>query len=875
MVTALIRLSQIPIYTAIAQSKVQRPAYLNQKLTFDERVKDLLDKMTLEEKVAQLQSTMSEPKGEKLIPPQGLGGIGPMLRPLTAEAAAKKANAIQKFALEETRLGIPVMIHDEALHGLIASKATSFPQAIALASTWDTDLMSRVAVAIGKETRSRGIRQVLSPVINIARDVRWGRVEETYGEDPYLTARMGVAFCAAIEQQGIATTPKHFTANVGDGGHDSYPIQFSERLLREVYFPAFKECIQEGHASSIMASYNSLDGLPCSANPWLLIDVLRKEWGFGGFVVSDYGSVAGIMNMHHVAANVKEAAALAVQAGLDVELPSIYIYGKPFLEAVKEGRILVSAVDEAVKHVLLVKFRLGMFEERYVDPKLAATVNDSQEHRALALEAARKAIVLLKNDRNVLPLKKSLKSIAVIGPAADEVDLGGYSGFGMKTVSLLEGTKNAVTSSTTVLHAKGCVTGFTSLPPIPMESLFPPDAKPGEHGLRGEYFDNRTLSGTPVLVRTDRQVNFEWAMGSPDSTVPVDQFSVRWTGKIIAPVTGLYKFGASTDDGLRLWLDGKLLIDSWFDRGATLDFVEVKLEAGRACDLKMEYYENGGWAYASLVWDLKGRPNPLLQAAVDVAKSAEVALVAVRIIEGEGYDRASLDLPAPEEELINAVAATGTPTIVILVDGSAVTMSKWKDNVAGIIQAWYGGEEAGNGLADVLFGSENPGGKLPITFPQFVGQCPLYYSHKPTGRGDDYSDMSGKALFPFGHGLSYTTFEYANLKIEPASIPVGRSVTVKVDVTNSGDRKGDEVVQLYIHDPIASVVRPVQELKGFSRVSLAAGEKKTIAFTLGRNELSFLNKDLKPVVEPGEIQVMVGSSSVDIRARANFQIERP
>jgi beta-glucosidase len=865
----------IEMRSAVAQTKTQEPPYVNRDLSVEERVKDLLGRMTLEEKVAQLQSTLSGPKGQKLIPPEGLGGIGPMLRPLTADQAAERANTIQTMAFRETRLGIPVMIHDEALHGILANKATSFPQAIALASTWDTDLMSRVATVIGKETRSRGIRQVLSPVINIARDVRWGRVEETYGEDPYLTSRMGVAFCSAIERQGVATTPKHFVANVGDGGRDSYPIEFSERSLREVYFPPFKACVQEGHASSVMAAYNSLDGLPCSADPYLLTDILRKEWGFGGFVVSDYGSAAGIMNKHFVAATEKGAATLAVSAGLDVELPSIYVYGKPLIDAVNERLLPISALNEAVRHVLRVKFRLGMFEERYVDPKAAAATNDAAEHRALAREAARKAIVLLKNERNILPLKKSLKSIAVIGPAADEVQLGGYSGYGMKTVSLLEGLKGAVTPATKLLYAKGCEVGFTALPTIPSEALYPPGAKPGEHGLRGEYFSNMTLSGPPVLVRTDKQVYFEWAMGSPDSSIPVDHFSVRWTGKIIPPVSGVYKLGASTDDGLRLYLDGKLLIDSWFVRGATLDYVEVRLEAGHAYDLKMEYYENDGWAYANLVWDVKDRPNPLLQAALDSAKHADVALVAVRIIEGEGYDRASLDLPGSEEELINAVAATGTPTIVILVDGNAVSMSAWKENVAGILQAWYGGEEAGNGLMDVLFGDENPGGKLPITFPQFAGQCPLYYDHKPTGRGDDYSDMSGKPLFPFGFGLSYTTFEYVNLKIEPLSITPKGSVSVSVNIRNTGNTRGDEVVQLYLHDQIASVTRPGKELKGFSRLSIEPGETRTVRFTIGPDELTFFNRNLKPVVEPGEVMVMVGSSSEDIRATGTFQIAKP
>jgi len=859
---------------ALAQENRMKLPYMNPKLPIDERINDLLGRMTLEEKVAQLQSTLTRPKQGPLIPPEGLGGVGPMLRPLTAERAAERANEIQKQAERETRLGIPVMIHDEALHGLLGNSATSFPQAIALASTWDTELMSQVATVIGRETRSRGIRQVLSPVVNIARDVRWGRVEETYGEDPYLSSRMGVAFCSAIEAQGVITTPKHFAANVGDGGRDSYPVQFSERLLREVYFPAFKACIQEGHAGSVMAAYNSLDGLPCSANPWLLTDVLRKQWGFNGFVVSDYGSAAGIMNMHHVAATEKEAAALAVKAGLDVELPDIYIYGKPLLEAAQQHLVPLQAIDQAVANVLRAKFRLGMFEERTVDPAKASATNDTPEHRALAREAARKAIVLLKNDNSMLPLSPSLKSIAVIGPAADEAQLGGYSGFGMKTVSLLEGVTHTLAPSAKILHAPGCDIGFRALPVIPSSCLVPPDAKPGEHGLRGEYFQNATLTGSPSLVRIDSVVNFDWAMGPPVPTYSPDRFSVRWTGKVIPTVTGIYRFGASTDDGLRLWLDGKLLIDSWFDRGATLDAVELKLEAGRAYDLKMEYYENTGYAFAALVWDLRDRKNPLLQAAIDAAKASEVALVAVTIREGEGYDRASLDLPEVETELIDAVTATGTPTIVVLINGSAITMNGWKNRVPAIVEAWYGGEEGGSALADILFGSESPGGKLPITFPQYVGQVPLYYGHKPTGRGNDYADMSGKPQFPFGYGLSYTTFSYSGLKVEPAVLTPGGTVTVTIDVENTGRRAGDEVVQLYTHRPVASVVQPVQELKGFARIRLAAGEKRTVTFKLRGPDLAFLDRNLTPVVEPGGVEVMIGSSSADIRARSAFQIHQ-
>lgn len=859
-------------FTALAQSQNPKPLYLDPKAAIEDRVNDLLSRMTIEEKIAQLQCASRQIQWGKNLTAEGLGGVAPVLRQSVAKEAAEKANEIQKLALEKTRLGIPVLFHDEALHGLIGNGATSFPQAIGLAATWDTDLMARVANAIARETRTRGIRQVLSPVINIARDVRWGRVEETYGEDPYLQSRMAVAFCKSIEDEGVLTTPKHFIANVGDGGRDSYPIHFSERELREVYFPPFKAAVQEAHAWSVMAAYNAIDGTPCSSNKWLLTDILRKEWGFKGIVVSDYGSVPGILNKHHVAATPKEAAAKAVEAGLDMELPNTDFYGAPLLQAAKDGSVSMKAIDEAVKNVLRAKYHLGLFENPYVDPQVAAATNDAPSNRALARDAGRKAIVLLKNDNNVLPLKKEIKSIAVIGPEAGEMKLGGYSGFGMKTVSLLDGVKNKVALTTLTSFEKGCDVGFASLPPVHEEFLVPPDAKPGEHGLKGEYFKNKDLLGKPDLVRIDKVVSFPWAMGSPDSSIPPDHFSARWTGKLIPKQSGTYNLGFSSDDGVRLWLDDKLLIDSWYDRGATLDLVTLKLEAGRQYDLRIEYYENEGYAYASLVWDAKRSVDPRIQSAADLAKTSEVAIVAVGIIEGEGYDRANLDLPGEQEQLIRAVAATGTPTVVVLINGSAVTMKNWINEVAAVVEAWYPGEEGGNAVADVLFGDYNPGGKLPLTFPQVVGQVPLYYNHKPTGRGDDYTDISGKPLFPFGFGLSYTTFQYSNLKISPSKIAPNGTAVVSVDVENTGQRSGEEVVQLYLHRPVASVTRPVKELKGFRRVTLHPAEKQTVSFSLSQDELGFLDAAMKYVVEPGSVEVLVGSSSADIRARGTIEI---
>jgi len=858
-----------------SQQESSSALYLNSQLSIEARIKDLLGRMTLREKVGQLQCQIGEVEGKGIIE-SGVGHLAVTLRNFGPKEGAEKANRLQNLARTKTRLGIPVLIHDEALHGICARGGTSFPQAIGLAATWNPELLFRVAKAIGKETRTRGIRQVLSPVVNIARDVRWGRTEETYGEDPYLTSRLGAAFCQGVEAEGVLTTPKHFAANVGDGGRDSNAIHFNERLLREIYFPGFKACFQAGGASSVMAAYNSLDGLPCSAHPWLLTKVLRQEWGFEGFVVSDYGSVSGILTMHRVAANKKEAAALALNAGLDVELPSVNIYGEPLMAAVQEGLVSQEALDQAVSRVLRAKFKLGLFDNPYVNPEEAAKINDCAEHRQLALEAARQAIVLLKNDGPILPLKKNLRKILVSGPNADVARLGGYSGFGMKVVTILEGIKEKVSPETEVRFVQGCELELGPLPAISAEFLVPGDEPSGKHGLKGEYFNNMYLKGKPSLVRVDPQINFDWGSDSADPKLPADQFSVRWTGKLIPPKTALYKLSLTTDDGVRFYLDNRLLIDFWSDRAPTTDFVTVKLEAGKSYEIKIEYYENGGGAVASFGWDLAQEEEKAVKEVLAAAQGAEAAIFVAGILEGEGRDRANLSLPGAQEKIINSLAASGVPVVVLLMTGSAVTMESWFNHVPGILQVWYPGEEGGRAVAEVLFGDYNPGGKLPITFPRHSGQTPLYYNPKPTGRGWDYVDLSGQPLFPFGHGLSYTSFEYRDLRIEPAkitSIAGEEKIAIQAKIKNTGNYRGEEVVQLYLHDPIASVARPIKELKGFERVSLEPGEEKTVRFMLKTSDLAFLDRNLQPILEPGEIEIMVASSSADIRLQGKLKVE--
>ncbi|HIE08349.1 MAG TPA: beta-glucosidase [Armatimonadetes bacterium] len=837
----------------------QMDPYENPNLPIEERVEDLLKRMTLEEKIHQLHSGGDLPAGN----------LTPVTRGFPPKEGAERSNEFQRRAIEESRLGIPVIVHDEALHGCVAKGCTSFPQAIGLAATFDPDLMYRVAKVIGKETRARGIHQVFSPVVNIARDVRAGRTEESYGEDPYLTAVMGATFCKALQEEGVIATPKHFVANfVGDGGRDSNEIHFSERILREIYFPGFKACIRAG-ALSIMAAYNSLDGTPCSSHPWLLTEVLRWEWGFKGFVVSDYGSIWGIQHKHHVAATVEDTAKLAIVAGMDVELPEVYAYGEALLKAVKEGLVPEEVLDEAVRRVLRVKFMVGLFDNPYADPDEAEKVCGSEEHAKLALEAARKAIVLLKNEKDLLPLdRKKVKRIAVIGPCADVVRLGGYSGVPPRAVTPLEGIKNAVGPETEVIFVKGCDLSLEKFFPIPSECLRAPD---GEEGLKGEYFANKDLRGSPVLVRVDKEVNFDWGMGSPDPKVPPDNFSVRWTGKLIPPETRVYEIYARTDDGVRLWIDGRLLIDSWHDRAVATDVARIRLEAGREYEIKVEYYEHTGFAVAQLGWDYGWELPAGIEEAAEAARNSDVAVIFVGVIEGEGMDRANLNLPGFQEELIEAVLQTGTPTVVVIIGGSAVT-GEWIEKVPAVLMAWYPGQEGGTAIAEVLFGDVNPGGRLPITWPRYVGQLPLYYNYKPTGRGYDYVDMPGTPLFPFGHGLSYTKFEYRNLEIEVDE--AGGNVKVSFEVENVGDREGDEVAQLYIHDLVAMVARPLKELRGFKRITLEPGESKRVTFNLTLDDLAFYDLNMQRVVEPGEFEVMVGSSAEDIRLRGKFEIRQ-
>lgn len=863
----------------------QQLPYKNPKLPVEERLKDLLSRMTPEEKFWQLFMIPGDlDNADSLQYKNDIFGFqvsaaskgdegGQMLNYNTMENGlilARKINGIQKYFVDHTRLGIPIIAFDEALHGLVRDGATSFPQAIALAATWDTSLMHTVATAIAEETKARGIRDILTPVVNIASDVRWGRTEETYGEDPFLTSEMGVAFVSAFEKMGIITTPKHFVANVGDGGRDSYPIHYNERLLNEIYLAPFKACIERGGSRSVMSAYNTVDGTSASSNKWLLTEKLKNEWSFGGFVISDANAVGGDVVLHYTAKDYADAGKNAITGGLDVIFQTEYKHHQLFIPPFLNGEIDQQRIDDAVSRVLKAKFELGLFEQPYVSEEAVKQLMIDKSHKAIVKKAAVESIVLLKNEKQTLPLNKNIKTIAVIGEEATAARLGGYSGNGNGKVNILDGIKEKVPNAK-LLYVEGAGIRSDDWVTVPSQYLH----YQNEEGLRAEYFNNITLNGTPTITRIDKQINFGWTLFPPDPKLDLDFYSARWTGKITSPKTGNFKIGLDGNDGYRLYINNKLIIDNWKKQTYSTILKDFYFEKDKQYDIRIEFFEPNGNAHFKLIWnvDVNNNWKQKIQQAVATAQQSDVAIVTVGIHEGEFQDRAMLSLPGHQEELIKAVAATGKPVVVLLVGGSAITMKNWIDKVNSIVDVWYPGEEGGHAVADILFGDENPAGRLPITFPIDESQLPLVYNHKPTGRGDDYYNLSGLPLFPFGYGLSYTTFEYSNMQLHKNNITQKDSVVVTCTIKNTGNKNGDEVVQLYIHDMLASVSRPVMELKGFQRIHLNAGESKEISFTITPEMLSMLDKDLKTVIEPGDFRIMIGASSRDLRLKQTLTVK--
>ena len=866
-------------------TSAQIAPYKNSALPIPTRVNDLLGRMTLEEKFWQLfmvPGNLSIGK-EKL--KNGIMGFETSVEspasqvaeqmlsydsgnPVTSIDRVKEINEMQKFFVEETRLGIPIFIVDESLHGLIRYGCTSFPQSIGMAASWNPELMYKVADAIAAECKMRGVNDILSPVINLASDVRWGRVEETYGECPFLSSTMGVAFVYPFEQKGIITTPKHLIANVGEGGRDSYPIYWSEWYLRQTHLLPFEACFKIGGTRSVMSCYNSLDGTACSSNSWLLRDILKKEFGFKGFVLSDAGAVGGANVLHFTAKDYAESTAQAINGGMDVIFQTSYDHYPLFKEAFDKGMIDPVAMDEAVSRVLTMKFELGLFDHPYLEVHEIDTVTNCKAHRDLCEQMAEESFVLLKNENQTLPLQ-NVKSVVLIGFDADTVRLGGYSGPGAQRISILKGITERFPQEIKINFAKGIEELTAPQYQVVEASNFP-------EGLAAEYFNNATFSGTPVLTRKESQINGSWTLFSPDpNLLPYDQYSIRWQGKLVAPESGVYQLGFEGNDGYRLSIDDKIIIDNFNKTSYKTVTVPFRFEKGKSYQIKVEYYETAGNARLKMVWnygiDFKKR-EAMIKEAVKAAQKSDVAVIVAGIHEGEFQDRAFLGLPGDQEALIQAVAATGKPVVVLLVGGSAITMEAWKDKVKSIVMVWYPGDEGGYAVADMLLGKVSPSGKLPITFPIHESQLPLTYNHMPTGRGDDYYNLTGQPLFPFGYGLSYTTFEYSDLTFSKDTLNIKEAIKVEFILKNTGKFEGAEVVQLYVKDLIASVSQPVISLKGFQKISLKPGESKKVTFTITPKELQILNAQNKWVVEPGDFRIMIGSSCKDLRLKQNITV---
>jgi beta-glucosidase len=677
---------------------------------------------------------------------------------------------------DHTRLGIPVIFHEEALHGLQGPEATSFPQAIALASTWNPDLVERAFAVVAQEVRARGAHQVLAPVVDVARDPRWGRIEETYGEDPYLVSQMGLAAVRGLQGGGrtipaqrVIATLKHMTGHgQPESGTNVGPASLGERVLRDVFFPPFEVAVKQGHAHSLMPSYNEIDGIPSHANQWMLKGVLRGEWGFDGTIVSDWQAISQLASRHHVAADAADAARQALAATVDVELPDVETFDS-LVEQVKNGKVPAVAIDGAVRRLLREKFELGLFEDPYVDPGRADEVSGNAERRPLALEAARQAIVLLQNRGGLLPLKAdTARRVAVIGPHSGEVMLGGYSGVPRHSVSILEGVRKRLGPGATVRHAEGVR--------ITEDSSFTRGPQPLVGGTRSQ---------------------------------------TRWSA------------------------DRVVLADPDANRRRIAEAVALARESDAVIIVVGDNEQTAREAYAD---------NHL-------------------------GDRPELRLAGQQEDLVHALLDAGKPTVLLLLNGRPPAIAELAERAPAILECWYLGQEGGTAVAEVLFGDVNPGGKLPVSVPRSVGQLPLFYNRKPTAmRG--YLFASTRPLFPFGHGLSYTTFSYSGPTVSPAKIPPEGRATVSVDVTNTGGRPGDEVIQLYIRDEVSRATRPVMELKGFRRITLAPGERRTLTFEVGPEQLSYHGPDLKRVVEPGRFHLMVGGSSAEVKS-VGLNVVRP
>ena len=760
------------------------------------------------------------------------------------------------------RLGIPALKITDGPIGVRWGQTTAFPSGIAIASTWDTTLIEKYGEAIGQETRGQRRDVILGPCVNIARLPMGGRNFESYGEDPYLTSRLTVNYIKGVQKAGVAATVKHFAVNNQEHERMFVDAQVDQRTLKEIYLPAFKAAVEEADVLAVMSAYNKLNGKYCSEKSSLLIDKLRNEWGFQGLVMSDWGAV--------------HSAIPTFNDGVDLEMPTgKYMNYENLKEALDEGTITETKLDEKIRRILKVMFKLGLFDSNRV---YDSTQVNSKAHQKLALDAAKEAIVLLKNEGNVLPLNlNKIKTLAVIGPNSGIARTGGGGSSMVNpvySVSPLKGLEDALGDKVQIIFAKGVIINGDTKPLE--DKLFFKDKGLKENGIKAEYFDNKNLSGNPIKVVDDKQINFEWGNGSPFNDFSKNNFSVRWTTYLKPPVSGEYELLATTDDGVKLYLNDKLLINDWVDHATTTSSCKINLENGRPYKMVMEYYENGGGAVAKFGWNLPGENQ--ITKAVYAAKNSDATIIFAGTssnFESEGFDRKDLFLPGEQDKLIKEVSKINPNTIVVIISGSPVLMNNWIGNVKGVVEAWFNGDEIGNAIAEVLTGKYNPSGKLPVTFPKKWEDCSAYPYYMKQDSVSKYGDgifvgyrhfdkNNIEPLFPFGCGLSYTNFEYNNFKLENN----GDEVIASFDLKNTGKVVGSEIAQLYVRDVESSVERPVKELKGFTKVNLEPAETKNVKITLYKNAFMFFDSETeKWTLEPGEFEIMIGSSSRDIKLK--------
>jgi beta-glucosidase len=821
------------IITGYRVNKDDIPAYKNKNLPIKERVSDLIKRMTLEEKVDML------------------GGTGFATTPIA-------------------RLNIPELKMTDGPLGVRWGNSTAFPSGIAMASTWNPELIQKLGTAIGEEVIGKNRNVILGPCVNIARIPQGGRNFESFGEDPFLTSRIAVGYINGVQKMNVAATVKHFACNNQEYERDFVNVKIDERALNEIYLPSFKAAVKEANVLAVMSSYNKVNDHYASENDYLLVDKLKKEWGFNGLVMSDWGAVHSTFPTY--------------KGGLDLEMPTgDYLNKNTLLNEIKTGKLNESVIDEKISRVLGVMFKLGLFDNVQ---KEDSTLVNNPNHKKIAYEVEKEGIVLLKNSKNILPISNKIKNIAVIGPNGNIARTGG-GGSSMvspfKSVSILEGLQNRTGTKANIKFVSG-VSLEGDAKPISGDMFFQPGKN--EHGLKAEYFNNKTMSGNPVLERIDKQISFSWGGNSPDREINDDNFSARWNSDLLVPASGNYLFDLASDDGSRLYIDGNLVIDNWGDHAVESKLYEVKLEKGKRYNIKTEYFENGGDASVQLGWRLPDE-NPLKD-AIELAKNSDLVFLCVGTsaqYESEGKDRKDLILPNNQDSLIKAISGVNNNVIVVLSTGSPVIMNKWINDVDGIIETWFGGEEIGNAVADVILGNYNPSGKLPITFPVKWEDCSAYSTYRAKDSVSEYSDgiyvgyrhyekEKIKPLFPFGFGLSYTTFKYSNIRLSSPEIATDKTIEITCDITNTGHRVGSEIAQLYIKDIVSSVDRPEKELKGFAKVYIEPGKTKKVTFKIDLSSLSFFDPGSRNwKAEPGEFSAVIGSSSDDKQLEKTFTLK--